>query len=125
MSLKDNFSRFLRIDEIKYALIGLVEAKLELKKLEIQEKLGEQLTDIVYGLITVVIGLVILIFFSILIATGLNIWLESAWYGYAIVGAFYIILLIFWIQKELAAKKKISIIVEQRLDEQFSKVKIL
>lgn len=125
MSLKDNFSRFLRIDEIKYALIGLIEAKLELKKLEVQEQLGKQLTDIVYGLITLIIGLVILIFFSILIATGLNIWLASAWYGYAIVGAIYIILLIFWIGQERLAKKKINTIVEQRLDEQFSKVKIL
>lgn len=125
MSLKDRFSKFLRINEIKYAVIGLVEAKLELKKLEIQDNVGEQLTDIIYALITLIIGLVILIFFSILIATGLNIWLDSAWYGHAIVGAIYIVLLIFWIGKELSAKKKIRSLVETRLDEQFNKIKIL
>jgi uncharacterized membrane protein YqjE len=125
MGLKDSFLKFLRINEIKYALIGLVEAKLELKKLEVQEKFGEQLTNIIYALITLIIGLIILIFFSILIAAGLNLWLESAWYGFAITGAFYIVLLIFWIGKEFAAKKKINEQIEQQLEEQFSKIKIL
>ncbi len=123
MSLKDSFSRFLRTDEIKYALIGLIEAKLELKKLEVQEILGEQLTNLVYALMLLLIGLMVLLFLSILIASGLNSWLASAWYGYAIIGAIYVCVLIFWISQEFTIKRKIREITEERLDEQFDKVK--
>lgn len=125
MGLKDRFSKFLRIDEIKYAIIGLVETKLELKKLEVQEKLSVQLTNLIYFLIILLIGLVILIFLSILIAAGLNTWLESVWYGYAIVGTFYVLVLIYWVSQELSVKQKIEAKVEAKLDEQFSKIKIM
>lgn len=123
MGLKDSFSKFLRTDEIKYALIGLIEAKLELKKLEVQEILGEQLTNLVYALVLLLIGLMVLFFVSILIASGLNSWLGSVWYGYAIVGVIYVCLLIFWISQELTIKRKIREITEKQLDEQFDKVK--
>ena len=125
MGLKDRFSKFLRIDEIKYAVIGLIETKLELKKLEVQEKLSVQLTNLIFFLVTLLIGLVILIFLSILLATGLNIWLGSAWYGYAIVGSFYVVLLIYWVSQELYVKRRIEAKVEAKLDEQFNKIKIM
>lgn len=125
MGLKDSVSKFLRIEEIKYAIIGLVEAKLELKKLEVQEKLGTHLTNFIFGLIALILGLIILIFLSILIAVGLNYWLESVWYGYAIVGAVYVILLIIWLTNEVKVKREITGKVEIHLHEEFSKIKIM
>lgn len=125
MGFKDSVAKFLHIEEIKYAIIGLVEAKLELKKLEVQEKLGTHLTNLIFGLITLILGLIVLMFLSILAAVGLNCWLESVWYGYAIVVAVYIILLIIWLTNEVKVKRDITEKVEIRLHEEFSKIKIM
>ncbi len=125
MGLKDSVSKFLRIKEIKYAIIGLVEAKLELKKLEVQERLGTHLTDTIFGLVTLSLGLVSLLFLTILVAVGLNYWLESVWYGYAIAGLFYLFLLAIWSLNEKTVKGKIKTKVETRISEEFNKIKIL
>lgn len=123
MSLKDTFSKAFGFGDLKYALIGLIEAKLELKKIELQEQLGVQLTKLVFLLVTVLLSLVVLTFLSILIALGINRWLGSEWYGFAIIMAIYTIILILWISNKQMLKQKIDKKVSENVNKTINNFK--
>lgn len=123
MSLKDTFSKAFGIGDLKYALIGLIEAKLELKKIELQEQLGAQLTDLVFLLITILLSLALIIFSSILLAIGINKLLDSEWYGFAILTALYTVILIVWVSNKQVLKRKIDKRVSESVNEKINSFK--
>ena len=51
MSIKSSISDYFKIDELKENLIKLIEAKFELKKLEVQEKIEGLISDIVVKIV--------------------------------------------------------------------------
>jgi hypothetical protein len=51
MSLKDSVMGFLKIDELKENLVKLLEAKFELKKIEIIDNAKPKIADLVFKLI--------------------------------------------------------------------------
>lgn len=120
MSLKGLVVRFLRINELKYALTGLLEAKLELKRLEIQERVENSLTDVVYLLVASFLGLIVLLFLSIIASIALNMWLESDWMGYAIISGFYSLMLLFWVIKKTFLKAEIRKQINQSINEKIN-----
>jgi|GEM_PF-1952493 protein-S-isoprenylcysteine O-methyltransferase Ste14 len=124
MSLKNILSKAFGLDNLKYALIGLIEAKLKLKKIKFQEQLGSKLTDLIFLLITVLLSLLLLIFTSVFIAAGINVLLNSDWYGFGIVAVIYLLLLILWISNEQAAKQQIDKRVTEGIDKKMSNLKI-
>lgn len=92
MSLKSSIGDFFRFDELKDNFIKLIEAKFELKKLEIQEKLENLITDLI---VKIAVGISLFMAFimgNILLAVGLNILLDSNWYGFGIVFVMYLII---------------------------------
>lgn len=124
MSLKATFSRVLGLENIKYALTGLIEAKLELKKIEFQEWLGTQLTNLIFWLIAAILSFILLIMASVLIAIGINSWLDSDWYGFAIITGIYLLLLILWMSNEQKAKRRIEDRVTKEVDEKMKNLKM-
>jgi protein-S-isoprenylcysteine O-methyltransferase Ste14 len=124
MSLKNILSKAFGLDNLKYALIGLIEAKLKLKKIKFQEQLGSKLTDLIFLLITVLLSLLLLIFTSVFIAAGINVLLNSDWYGFGIVAAIYLLLLVLWISNEQAAKQQINKQVTEAIDKKMGNLKI-
>jgi uncharacterized membrane protein YqjE len=91
MSIKSSIADYLRLDELKENFLKLIEAKFELKKLEVQEKLSTLLADL---LVKLVIGFFILlafIFINIIIAIMLNNWLKSSWIGFGVLILIYLI----------------------------------
>jgi hypothetical protein len=81
MSLKNTLSDFFNVNQVKDAVFRLVEAKLELKKLEILEKVEEVLADMLLRVIFFILAFVAFIFLLILGAWGVNVWLGEPW-GY-------------------------------------------
>ena len=62
MGLKESVSDYLKFDELKENFIKLIEAKFELKKVEIQENIERKLAKI---LVFIVIGIFLFIAFFV------------------------------------------------------------
>lgn len=121
MNLKDDMSDFLKIGELRENIVKLIEAKFELAKLGVQDKIESIAVKAVHALVTFILGIVVLIFLSILIAVGLNILLKNSWAGFLIMFAVYLIILAVFIFAKDAVissiKKKIEELVDEHLNE--------
>jgi uncharacterized membrane protein YqjE len=115
MGLKQNLSDLLHIGEIKDSVLEIIEAKIQLKKLEIQEKAEEGIAGLIYGILLATGALLCLIFILILLAYFLNQWLGAPW-GYVInLGLAIIALLLLKTQKE-TIKSKIQDEIVKEMD---------
>jgi amino acid transporter len=121
MNLKDDMSDFLKIGELRENIVKLIEAKFELAKLGVQDKIESIAVKAVHALVTFILGIVVLIFLSILIAVGLNILLNSSWAGFLIMFAVYLIILATFIFAKDAVissiKKKVEEVVDEHINE--------
>jgi amino acid transporter len=108
-------SDFLKIGELKENLVKLIEAKFELTKLNVQDKIEGIAVKVAYALIMFILGIVVVIFLSILISLGINHLLESNWLGFLIMFVFYAIIFIIFI----FAKKSVLNIIKKRAEEVF------
>jgi len=112
-------SDFLKIGELKENLIKLIEAKFELTKLNVQDKIEGIAVKVAYALIMFILSIVVVIFLSILIALGLNHLIGSSWLGFLIMfGIYAIILAIFIFAKDTVQstiKKRVEEIVDENL----------
>lgn len=86
--------KFLNVDPIINDLVAIVEAKVELLKIELKEEAAKAVTKIISLVVLAVLVFLIVIFFSITIAALLNQVMDSQFGGYAIVTGFYLLLLI-------------------------------
>ena len=121
MSLKDNISDYFRINELRDNVAHLIEAKIELVKIDFQEKIEDIIVKVIYAAVLAFISLLVLIFLSILLAGFLNNWLKSQYLGFLIVGSFYAILLLIWIFAKNAVTHQIKNIAEKVTDSQMNK----
>jgi cytochrome c biogenesis protein CcdA len=110
-------SDFLKIGELKENLVKLIEAKFELTKLNVQDKIEVIAVKAVYALITFILGIVVIIFLSILFALGINHLLESTWIGFLIMFGIYAIILAIFIFAKKSVLIKIKKRVEKMVDE--------
>jgi hypothetical protein len=90
---KSKLFKFLRIDAILENLTGLIEARMELAKLEIKEEVAKVGARIIAGVVLAFLLVMIIIFMSITLATWLNYLLGSVFFGYLIVTGFYLLVL--------------------------------
>jgi F0F1-type ATP synthase assembly protein I len=118
MNLKENIGDFLRINELKDNVTTLVESKIELVKIDFQEKIEIVVVKVIYAAVLAFLGFVVAIFLSILIAVFLNHFLESDYLGFLIVGLFYGIILAIWIFAKNTVSEKIKIVAEKITDSQ-------
>jgi ABC-type transport system involved in multi-copper enzyme maturation permease subunit len=110
-------SDFLKINELKDNLVKLIEAKFELTKLNVQDKIEGIAVKAVYALFTFILGIVVIIFLSILLAIGINFLLKSTWVGFLIIFLLYAILLSIFIFSKDAVLSSIKKQVEEITDE--------
>lgn len=106
---KSKLFKFLRVDAIIEHLTGLIEARLEIAKLEVREELAKIGASIIAIVVLSFLGVLIIVFLSFSIATLLNHILDSEFLGYFIITGFYslvlILLLVFnvrsWLQNKI------------------------
>ena len=82
------------MDNIVKHLAGLVEAKIELAKIEIKEQVALIASKVVYLAIAVILAFLVLVSLNIGLAALINVWLHSAFWGFFIVAVFYAILMV-------------------------------
>jgi len=87
-------ANLFHIDRMIDHLVGFIETRLEILKLDFKEEsvkvIAKLLTMAVIGLL----GTLFFIFFSVMIAIMLNQALDSPYLGFAILAAFFLVLLI-------------------------------
>jgi amino acid transporter len=110
-------SDFLKVGELKENLIKLIEAKFELTKLNVQDKIEGIAIKAAYALITFILGIVVVIFLSILISLGINHLLENNWLGFLIMFIFYAIIFVVFIFAKASVLSTIKKRVEEVVDE--------
>lgn len=111
---------YLKINELKENVIKLIEAKFELTKLTIQEKIEGIITQLIHTILTMFFGFMFVIFLSILAAVGLNIWLKSQYWGFVIITVIFGGLFGIWIFAKYGVKNAIQQIVEKIVDEKLN-----
>ncbi len=105
---------FFKVDSIFDDVVTIVEAKVELLKIEMKEEAAKTASKIISVVFLGLMIFFIVIFLSITIATFLNYILESQFWGYAIITGFYTLLLIAF--KVFKVGKKLEVIIEASLN---------
>jgi uncharacterized membrane protein YqjE len=115
VGIKNKLSDMFKLGEIKDKVIELIEAKFELKKLEIQEKAERGMAELIFSLGLIIFLAVILVFVLHFIAFGLNVWLGEP-YGDVVILVFLLVsLIIIYIRKD-DIKDMIRKTIEKELD---------
>ena len=117
MSIKSSISDYFKIDELKENLIKLIEAKFELKKLEVQEKLEGLISGIVVKVVMAVFLFMGFLFLNILLAIGINYLTNTSYAGYAILVAVYLILWFIFNTQKAKLEAVVKAKVAEALDE--------
>ncbi len=115
MSLKNSFTDLLNVSDLKDLVIRLIEARVELKKLEVQEKLESLAANAVYWVVFLILAAVASVFLLILAAWGLNQWLGEPW-GYVIILAVSLLLMGSMYGAARFVKEKIRQIIQREVD---------
>jgi uncharacterized membrane protein YqjE len=116
MGIKSKISEYFNFGELKDNMVRLVEAKFELKKIEIQEKLEGLAAQFLIKLFTFLVLFAIIIFASILIAVLLNQWIGSSWAGYAIMLGIYILVFAILSIKEDKVEEVIVNVIRKEIE---------
>lgn len=118
---KSKLFKFLRLDAIIEHLTGLIEARVELAKIEIKEEVSRIGARIIAGVVFAFFLVMIIIMFSIALAAWINVMLESGYWGYFIVTGFYlltlILLIVFKVHIRLQQKMESLLIDSEDIDE--------
>ena len=96
-STEEDTSKTPRNDSLLHNLMGYLDTRIDLVRLEAQEKAKTALVGAMHGITMVIIGLFFFVFLNLFLALVLNAALDSAYWGFGIVAAFYLILLIIFI----------------------------
>jgi hypothetical protein len=94
MFTDDDTSKTPRNDSLIGNLTGYLDTRIDLMRLEIQQKASTILVSTIHGATLAVLGLLFIIFVSIFAGLALNSALDSPFWGFGIVAGFYLLLLI-------------------------------
>lgn len=115
MGLKNSLSDLFKLGEIKDSVIKLIEAKFELKKLEIQEKIERAVADAIFRFVFLVLGAVTLVFLLLIVAWWLNQWLGAPW-GYVTIFGLLLVMLIVVYTGRNKIKTAVREIIQKEMD---------
>jgi uncharacterized membrane protein YqjE len=90
----DDATKTPRTDNIIGNLKGYLDTRIDLARLEVQQKVKVAMVGTMHGAAMAGIGLVFFLFLNLFIALLLNEQLDSAYWGFGIVAGFYLVLLI-------------------------------
>ncbi|MBT2556863.1 phage holin family protein [Hymenobacter sp. ISL-91] len=93
-STEENASKTPHNDSLVGNLKGYLDTRLDLVRLEVQEKAKHTFVNVAHGVTMAVIGLFFFLFLNLFLAFVLNDVLDSHFWGFGIVAGFYLVLLI-------------------------------
>ncbi len=89
----DDSSKTPRNDSLIGNLTGYLDTRIDLVRLEIQQRVSTIFVSTIHGVVLALLGLMFLIFLSIFAGLALNSALDSTFWGFGIVAGFYLVLL--------------------------------
>lgn len=93
MAMEDNGTRE-KSTNILENLMGYIDTRIDIIRLEIQEKIKSSFVSIVHGVLLGLVAFMCLIFVNIFLGLLLNHLLDSTFWGFGIIALFYVVLLI-------------------------------
>ena len=90
----DDTSKTPRNDSLIGNLTGYLDTRIDLVRLEVQQKMTTLFVSTVHGVTLALLGLLFLIFVSIFAGLALNSVLDSTYWGFGVVAGFYLALLV-------------------------------
>ncbi|WP_035565838.1 phage holin family protein [Hymenobacter sp. IS2118] len=94
MILDDDTSKTPRNDSLIGNLTGYLDTRIDLVRLELQQKVSGIMVSTIHGAALGILALMFVIFLSVFAGLALNSVLESSFWGFGIVAGFYLLLLI-------------------------------
>jgi lipopolysaccharide export LptBFGC system permease protein LptF len=92
--IDSKFFKFLKIDGLLDSVKGYIDARIQLFKLELQEKAANVITIVIFIIMVIFCGLMTLAFLSIALGNFLNEQFGNTYLGFCVLGLFYLIMLI-------------------------------
>lgn len=96
-STEEDTSKTPQNDSLIGNLKGYLDTRLDLVRLEVQEKAKHVFVNVAHGLTMAVIGLFFFLFLNLFLAFLFNDLLDSNFWGFGIIAGFYLILLIVFV----------------------------
>lgn len=96
-STEDDATKTPRTDNLMGNLMGYLDTRIDLVRLETQEKVKTAFVGTLHGVMLGVIGLMFFLFLNIFLGLLLNDALDSPYWGFGIVAGFYLVLLIIFV----------------------------
>ena len=93
MVTDDDTSKTPRNDSLVGNLTGYLDTRIDLIRLELQQKLSGILVGSIHGATLAVLGLLFVVFLSVFASLALNSAVDSSFWGFGIVAGFYLLLL--------------------------------
>ena len=90
----DDSSKTPRNDSLIGNLTGYLDTRIDIVKLELQQKASTVLVSTVHGAALAMLGLLFIIFVSIFAGLALNSALDSSYWGFGVVAGVYLVLLV-------------------------------
>ena len=90
----DDSSKTPRNDSLIGNLTGYLDTRIDLVRLELQQKVSSAVVGTIHGVTLALLGLLFVIFVSIFAGLALNHALDSDYWGFGIVAGFYLLLLV-------------------------------
>ena len=94
MVTDDDTSKTPRNDSLIGNLTGYLDTRIDLVRLEIQQKVSSIFVSTIHGVTMAMLGLLFLVFGSIFAGLALNSALNSTYWGFGVVAGFYLVLLV-------------------------------
>jgi hypothetical protein len=94
MVIDDDTSKTPRNDSLIGNLTGYLDTRIDLVRLELQEKVSGAFVSTIHGVTLAILGLMFVIFLSVFAGLALNSALDSPYWGFGIVAGFYLLLLV-------------------------------
>lgn len=96
-STEEDASKTPRTENLMGNLMGYLDTRIDLVRLEAQEKVKSAFVGTVHGVTLALIGLLFFVFLNLFVALLLNDVLDSPYWGFGIVAAFYLLLLVIFL----------------------------
>ncbi|WP_235941913.1 phage holin family protein [Pontibacter fetidus] len=93
MAMQDNGTKE-KSTHIVENLMGYIDTRIDIIRLEIQEKLKASFVGITHGVLLGLVGFMCLIFVNIFLGLLLNHLLDSTFWGFGIIALVYVVLLV-------------------------------
>ena len=90
----DDSSKTPRNDSLIGNLTGYLDTRIDLVRLELQQKVSSVVVSAVHGVALAMLGLLFIVFVSIFAGLALNSALDSSYWGFGIVAGVYLVLLV-------------------------------